>query len=784
VYDCQNQSLTSVPTDISLNVTAIDLSDNEIVDVKGGDFKGMRSLKAIYLCRNKISRIKKHAFQHLSDLCILDISSNQLRRGSIEKGTFKDMNSLRVLRITNNPFPSRGFPDDEIQHLVSLRNLSMSATKTLQFSSKFKALKNLTMLEIDSFVNFQLNNKSFENLAELSIEYVHFIFSDYCPCTNINEDLFWAFANMKGLWFQTLCGMKYALKPMKRLQFKTLNYLNFSHTFTPSGETMILNENDVKYLRNVCAKTVSLTDSNINRIDTMKSSIFMNCIDHIDLSKNMLRNSLFMYAIIESVRIKFINISYQSYCGSNSFPSTNHKIMYQQSSISSLNLTVSPSLEVLDISNTRVNPSSSMPNIHIIGTNLRRFDISYTSFPLCEKANIKLFFPRLWFLDLSGVQCRSNDFYVDFLKNLHSLSELYMSNVNRYFGLTKGVKGEFLKGLTQLEVVDFSQNDLKELHPKLFQSQSSSLKTLLLNDNLLTTIPTALRVAKSLHSLQLRSNKMSFFSTESIVTISNLKSVYIDVRGNPFDCSCNAIDSLHWMSRHGEMFLHLNKTYCIEDSAKTFLSVLDDLRSLELKCVSRLWMQISISAVSFTFLFLVVITILYRYRIILRYGILRIRLFWRKGFSMITACDNHISGYDAYVSYSPRDFLWVRSTLFPALDRENLRIALQDKNFDPGNSYAEEIVKFINMSKFVIFVITRHFIKSEWGSYEIQVAKIHAIHTKAKLILIIKDGIQIEELPNDILFIWWKIKPLAFNENETEAKQAKFFKRLITTIKD
>ena len=125
----------------------------------------------------------------------------------------------------------------------------------------------------------------------------------------------------------------------------------------------------------------------------------------------------------------------------------------------------------------------------------------------------------------------------------------------------------------------------------------------------------------------------------------------------------------------------------------------------------------------------------------------------------------------------------MRSTLFPALDGENLRIALQDKNFDPGTSYAEEIVKFINLSKFVIFVVTRHFIKSEWGSYEIQVAKIHAIHTKAKLILIIKDGIQIEELPKDILFIWWKIKPFVFNENDPKAKQAKFFKRLVTAIK-
>jgi hypothetical protein len=357
-----------------------------------------------------------------------------------------------------------------------------------------------------------------------------------------------------------------------------------------------------------------------------------------------------------------------------------------------------------------------------------------------------------------------------------------MSNVNLDVGLSRDIKGEFLRGLTKLKVVDFSDNALKDLHPSFFRSQSLSLETLLLNGNLLTTVPIAVRSVTSLQTLHLRSNKISSFSKEAIFTLNQLNSLHIDVRGNPFDCSCNAMDSLRWMTNHREMFLHLNETYCIEESTKNVLHVIDNLRSLELICVSRLWMQISVSALSFTFLFLVIITILYRYRIILRYGILRIRLFWRKSFSIITACDT--LAYDAYISYSSSDFLWVRSKLYPVLSGENLRIALQDKSFDPGSSYAEEVVKFINMSKYVVFVITRHFIQSEWGSYEIQVAKIHAIHTKAKLVLIIKDGIQIKELPKDILFIWWKIKPLVFNENDAEAKQAIFFKRLINTIKD
>ncbi|XP_048747109.2 toll-like receptor 13 [Ostrea edulis] len=686
------------------------------------------------------------------------------------------MNSLQDLKINGNPYPSGGFPDEEIERLSSLRNLSMSATTaTLYFSSKYQTLKNLQKLEIDSGISFHITNESFKNLADLNIEYVHFIFSDDCPCKNINEDLFWAFPNLKGLRLQTLCGMRYALKSLMRLQFKTLDYLNFYQTFPNSGEAMILNENDVKYLKNVCAKTVSLKDTNSISIETMKSSIFMRCIERIDLSLNHLPNSMFIFAILEAVQIKVVNISHQSYCGSNSFPSTNRKLMSQQFSF---NWTLSPSLEVLDMSNTFINPSPSY--IHVYGANLQRLNFRYTSYSLCTKNNNRLFLPQLWFMDLSGVKCK--DLYVAFLKDLHSLSELYISDVNLDVGLTRDVKGEFLNGPAKLKVVDFSENALKDLHPNLFQSQSFSLEMLLLNDNLLTTVPDALRVATSLRILQMRSNKISSFSTKAIITLNHLKRVQMDVRGNPFDCFCNALDSLRWMSDHREIFLHLNETYCIEEPTKTLLSVMDDLRSLELQCISRLWMQISTSTLSFTFLFLVTSAISYRYRIILRYGMLRIRLFWRKSFSINTTSD--APAYDAYISYSSSDFLWVCSTLYPALNGQNLRIALQDKDFDPGTPYAEEVVKFVNMSKYVIFVITGRFIKSEWGSYEIQVAKIHAIHTNAKLVLIIKDGIQIEDLPKDILFIWWKIKPLVFNENETEEKQAKFFKRLITTIKD
>jgi hypothetical protein len=430
-----------VPTDMSSNVAAIDLSDNEIVDLKDGNFKGLRSLKAIYLRRNKIKKIKKNTFQHLPNLCILDLSFNFLCKESIEKGTFRDMSSLKDLRINNNAFPGGGFPDEELQSLSSLRNLSITAaSEPLHFSLNFKCLKNLTKIEVNCYDSIHLKNDSFENLAELSIKYVHFIFFNSCPCRYISEDLFWAFPKIKGIRLQTLCGMRYALKSLKKLQYKNLNYVDFSSTYPDVGGMTDLNEQDVRYLRNVCAKTVNFMGTNVISIDTMKSSIFMKCIEKIDLSLNTLLYSPFIYAITEAVQIQLINVSHQSYCSSNSFSSSNRLKMSPQFP---MNYTLSRSLEIIDLSNTNVSPNPHR-KVHIYGLNVQYANLRYTSFPSCAKTNIKLVLPRVRFLDVSGIPCKDLD--VEFLKDFHSLSELNMANAILNLGLQRDAEGVFLKG--------------------------------------------------------------------------------------------------------------------------------------------------------------------------------------------------------------------------------------------------------------------------------------------------------------------------------------------------
>ncbi|XP_062580393.1 toll-like receptor 4 [Saccostrea cucullata] len=785
-YDCQNQEFTSVPKVNVSGVVAIDLSYNNITNLTNSDFEGMDALKALYFTRNKLQRIEKNAFQHCSQLCILDLAGNGLTKDSIEEGAFRYLTALEDLRMNDNPFSKGGYPDVEIGRLTSLRNFTLDATYYLSFSTEFQRLKRLRYLQILPSAYFWFDNYSFMNLGNLSIEYLDLQFSDHSACYHDIEDIFWPFSSLKGLTFQTFCGLRYvlkSLKSLKRLKFNQMEYINFTRSSPFNGEPVLLNDYDVAFLKNICVKFLSLQDTNTVGIPTLNPSIFMECIEEIDVSHNSIYTYSTFVMFLQARRIKLVNFSHLNDCR---LPSSRGKLLEMREMLPKrppVNATLSKSLEEIDVSYTYAKPTLLLyVQLKIFATNLKKINFQYIGFPLCSLNNIELHFPSLRSIDVSGSSC--DNLNLHFLKHLPSLTEVYMRNTKLNIGLATDVNGTFFRGLSKLTMVDFSENALKELPADLFLSQASSMKCLILESNSFTTIPRALNFIPRLEFLDLRSNKLSYFSKESISIIDNLPNIMIDIRNNPFDCSCNALESLKWIRDNIKKFVYLNRAQCneMEGPRIPVLKIINNLRALELKCISQLWLDISISIVSSMFLIVLVVAMMYRYRIILRYGVLRIRLFWRRGFANNLTRDS--SAFDTYISYSPVDSLFVSLHLYPKLQEENLRISFRDKDFKPGSTFAEEVVEFINISKCVVFVVTQTFLKYDWGTYEIQVAKIHAIHKNARILLIIKDDIEVEDLPRDLLYVWWKIKPIRWPDANNAAKREKFWRKFIKSIKE
>ncbi|CAL1611882.1 unnamed protein product [Knipowitschia caucasica] len=107
--------------------------------------------------------------------------------------------------------------------------------------------------------------------------------------------------------------------------------------------------------------------------------------------------------------------------------------------------------------------------------------------------------------------------------------------------------------------------------------------------------------------------------------------------------------------------------------------------------------------------------------------------------------------YHAFISYSHWDADWVRDQLLPALeDRGNpYRLCIHEKDFTPGKWIIDNIIENIENSHKMIFVLSRHFVNSEWCNYELYFAQQRAMgKTFHDVILVLKEPIDPGSLPN------------------------------------
>lgn len=105
--------------------------------------------------------------------------------------------------------------------------------------------------------------------------------------------------------------------------------------------------------------------------------------------------------------------------------------------------------------------------------------------------------------------------------------------------------------------------------------------------------------------------------------------------------------------------------------------------------------------------------------------------------------------FHAFVSYSEHDSTWVKNELLPNLEKGDIRVCLHERNFIPGKSIVENIIHFIEKSYKSIFVLSPHFIQSEWCHYELYFAHHNLFHEGSdNLILILLEPIQQDNIPS------------------------------------
>ncbi|CAG2236208.1 CD282 [Mytilus edulis] len=184
----------------------------------------------------------------------------------------------------------------------------------------------------------------------------------------------------------------------------------------------------------------------------------------------------------------------------------------------------------------------------------------------------------------------------------------------------------------------------------------------------------------------------------------------------------------------------LRETECVlqNETLANMSHFLKNLKAYEISCQTKFWVALASSVISVFILAIILGIVYYRYRFAFEYFFLRIKMKLRHYQPLSDEFE-----YDAFISYSHKDVTWV-TNLYDKLKPKGFELCLHHKDFLAGVPIAGCIVKTINSSRKVVFIITKDFLESSWGSYEIEMTRMHAFRegSESMVIVILMDDIK------------------------------------------
>ena len=293
----------------------------------------------------------------------------------------------------------------------------------------------------------------------------------------------------------------------------------------------------------------------------------------------------------------------------------------------------------------------------------------------------------------------------------------------------EGYAWSILEKLKNLEFFIVSANNITYIPEDTFRS-SKTLKVLDLAMNKLEGITFRTDYLHSLIKLDISCNKIIFLDGISLDRLKYLQTLphlncssddrdaQIDLKGNPFVCSCNNTQFLYWLTTSSETY---TCRYMSEDKRID----ISFIQSFEYLC------KVEIVIVVFS-LFSLVCFILVS---ILTYILIKKKRRFLQRKKTNTGIDMYSARLDkkippVFLSFCTEDEDTVMDEIFPNLDaglkkllRTDCRcVATDGTDFRPGFSIADEIIRCIEASYVVIFFVTNAFCETLWCKDEAFVA--------------------------------------------------------------
>ncbi|XP_029460199.1 toll-like receptor 7 [Rhinatrema bivittatum] len=763
------------------NLTVLSLKSNNLTDVPIGLSS---SIKELYLYNNAIQKIKDNDFHSLNNLEILDLSGNCPRcynapypcipcagnaQIQIDSKAFDSLTKLKILRLHSNSLQS--VQDAWFKNIKNLQTLDLSQNFLAEVIGEAHFLKYVpNLVELDLSFNYELQRyptslklaKTFSSLSSLEI------------------------FRIRGYVFKEL--KKDSLRPL--LSLKKLKILDLGTNFIKIADLSVFKEFPALKLIDLsvnkispsssestyygsCSLTRASTDKYNSRIlhemhyfrydengrscksKDRKDSIFQplinrDCLNYgetLDLS----RNNIFFVNSKDFQHLTFLkclnlsgNAISQSLNGSEFQPLSNLK--YLDFSNNRIDLLYSTAfqelkhLEVLDLSNNKYYfLAEGVTHMLNFTRNLRTLKkLMMNSNEISTSTNTIMESQSLHTLEFKGnrldILWRDGDIrFLEFFKKLSNLQILDISDNSLNFlppGVFEGMPPNLeelyltnnklktfnwghLQFLRKLKILDLSNNILHTV-PRELSNCTITLRNLILQNNKIHHLTKHfLRNAFQLRYLDLRANRIKIIKKSSFPenVLNNLRVLFL--QNNPFLCNCDAVWFVWWINHTTVTIPKLaTDVTCAGPGVHRGQSmVLLDMYTCELDSLHLVLYSVSASII----ICLMVITVtshLFFWDVWYIYHFCAARF---KGYRRLPSME---TCYDAFIAYDSKDLAtseWVLNELVAELENEGdkkFNLCLEERDWVPGQPILDNLSESIQLSKKTVFILTRRYIMS------------------------------------------------------------------------
>ncbi|KAF5908345.1 toll-like receptor 1 [Clarias magur] len=526
--------------------------------------------------------------------------------------------------------------------------------------------------------------------------------------------------------------------------------------------------------------------SNFTIVDTLINSTVM-----VKLLQNIWKSSF--------EELEFLNITYNEDTSYGfQFPSQNHTLSLRAIVFNGVNHyqyrypTINMSMDLISqltymkFSGTGMNilPCnliSVIPSLQILDLSNNLLDDTGFWWYLCSYARV---FPSLRqlslsnnrFSDLAYISKRTNEMKVLMSLDLSfnsirigdpcswpsHLTELNLSHNNLGDDVFHYLSPHFQK-------IDLSKTGISVI-PQDVHSLFPRLTHLVLSFNSIQLIPSDLH-APVLRTLFVDQNAITSIEQAALQGLSSLRT--LKAGNNPFVCDCDSFWFVSMLNK--DVLPDWPLDYTCSSPPSLAGKYLDSYKPGKLSCLPGLQAAVALPVTAAIIAALAIIFYVCD-------GVWYTKMLWvwirvkRRSAKQAGKLMNNTFHYHAFISYSQHDCTWVSTELVPTMEGAGLSICIHERDFVPGQWIVDNIISSVESSYKTIFILSEHFVQSEWCNYELFFAQHRAISVNDdSLVFILLEPIPPDSLPKKFLRLRTLLRQKTYLEWPKDETKKKVF---------